>query len=99
MFMGSKRFIGYEETFLGSVAGNAYTAIVADADHYDFTDFTLLHREHILIGTVDGHRMLRILNDYALGFFDSHLKEKTPDLIMETPSPYFEVEFRMEKPG
>jgi predicted dienelactone hydrolase len=98
MFMGSKRFIGYEETFLGSVTGDAYTVIVADADHYDFTDFTLLHREHILIGTVDGHRMLRILNDYALGFFDSYLKEQIPDLIMGTPSPYSEVEFRIEKP-
>ena len=99
MFMGSKRFIGYEETFLGSVADDAYTVIVADADHYDFTDFTLLHREHILLGTVDGHRMLRILNDYSRSFFDTYLKDKTPDLIMDTPSPYSEVEFRMEKRG
>ena len=94
MFMGSKRFVGYEDIFAGSSDGDLYTVIVADADHYDYTDFTLLHRQHMLMGTIAGRRMLELVNAYTLAFFDRYLRGSKQDLLETVPSPYPEVEFR-----
>ncbi|MFH1314249.1 MAG: hypothetical protein ABIJ00_13620 [Candidatus Eisenbacteria bacterium] len=96
-YMGSKRFVGYDEVFAGHASGDAYTLIIADADHYDFTDFTLLHREHPMIGTVDGRRMLDITNAYTLAFFDLYLRGRESDLIRGETRPYDEVDFRVHK--
>jgi hypothetical protein len=94
MFMGSKRFVGYDDVFAESSDGDVYTVIVADSDHYDYTDFTLLHRQHMLMGTIDGRRMLEIVNAYTLAFFDQYLWGSKQDLLETVPSPYPEVEFR-----
>jgi hypothetical protein len=94
MFMGSKRFVGYEEVFALSSDGDVYIMIVRDSDHYDFTDFTLLHRQHMLMGTVDGSRMLRVVNAYTLAFFDRYLRGLEQELLETVPSPYPEVDFR-----
>jgi dienelactone hydrolase len=94
MFMGSRRFIGYEDVFAASSDGDVYIVIVRDSDHYDFTDFTLLHREHMLMGTVDGRRMLQIVNAYTLAFFDRYLRGLEQDLLETAPSQYPEVDFR-----
>ncbi len=96
-YMGSKRFVGYHEVFADHAAGDAYTLIIGDADHYDFTDFTLLHREHLMIGSVDGQRMLDIMNDYTLAFFDLYLRGKESDLLRGETKPYAEVDFRVHK--
>jgi predicted dienelactone hydrolase len=94
MFMGSKRFIGYEDTFAGSSDGDVYTVIVTDSDHYDYTDFTLLHRQHVLIGAVDGRRMLELVNAYTLAFFNQYLVGAKQGLLEIVPSPYPEAEFQ-----
>jgi hypothetical protein len=94
MFMGSKRFIGYEDTFAGSSDGDVYTVIVTDSDHYDYTDFTLLHRQHVLIGAVDGRRMLELVNAYTLAFFNQYLFGAKQGLLEIVPSPYPEAEFQ-----
>jgi hypothetical protein len=94
MFMGSKRFVGYEDVFAGSSDGDVYTVIVGDSDHYDYTDFTLLHRQHVLMGSVDGHRMLELVNAYTLAFLECYLRGSEQDLLKTEPSPYPEVEFR-----
>jgi predicted dienelactone hydrolase len=93
MFMGSRRFIGYDSVFAGHVKGDACVVTVAEADHYDFSDFTLLHRKHAMIGTVEGLRMIEIVNAYTLGFFDHYLKGEESDLIAGDLRPYPEVEF------
>jgi predicted dienelactone hydrolase len=94
MFMGSRRFIGYEDTFAGSSDGDVYTVIVADSDHYDFTDLTLLHRQHVLLGTVDGRRMLELVNAYTLAFLEQYLRGSKQDILETIPSPFPEVEFQ-----
>ncbi len=93
MFMGSKRFVEYDAIFAASSRGDVYTLTVPESDHYDYTDFTLLHRQHILMGTVDGRRMLEIVNAYALAFFDTYLKGEKGVLLETSPSPYPEVRF------
>jgi predicted dienelactone hydrolase len=95
MYVGSRRFIGYDDVFAGQVKDDAYTLTIGDADHYDFTDFTLLHRDHAMIGTVDGQRMLDIMNAYTLAFFDLYLKGVESDLIRGKRQPYPEADFRV----
>ncbi|MCP4574008.1 MAG: hypothetical protein GY838_16740 [bacterium] len=74
MFMGSKRFIGYDEVLSKHVSDDVYTLVLDEADHYDFTDLTVLHRRHPMIGSVDGSLMLEIVNEYTLAFFDYYLR-------------------------
>jgi predicted dienelactone hydrolase len=94
MFMGSRRFAGYDSVFARHVSGTAYTVIIRDADHYDFSDFTLLNRAHPMIGTVEGMRMLEIVNAYTLAFFDFYLKGEESDLLTGAGRPYAEVNFQ-----
>ncbi len=97
MFMGSKRFIGYDEVFAKHMAGDAYTLTIPEADHYDFTDLTLLLREHMMIGTIDGSLMLNIVNDYTLAFFDTYLKGQESKLLKGEQRPYPEATFQVHK--
>jgi len=94
MFMGSRRFVGYDEVFAASSDADVYTLVVPDADHYDYTDFTLLHRQHMLMGTVDGLRMLELINVYTLAFFDLYLCGRDQALFEVANSPYPEVNFQ-----
>jgi len=95
MYVGSRRFIGYDDVLANRVNDDAYTLTIGEADHYDFTDFTLLHRDHPMIGTVDGRRMLEIMNAYTLAFFDLYLKGVESDLIRGKRQPYPEADFRV----
>jgi predicted dienelactone hydrolase len=93
MFMGSRRFVGYDEIFARSVDADTYILIVPESDHYDYTDFTLLHRQHLMIGTVDGRQMLRIVNAYTLAFFDRYLKGEESDILTGATRPFPEVHY------
>jgi predicted dienelactone hydrolase len=100
MFMGSKRFIGYDEVFARHMTGDGYTLTVPEADHYDYTDLTLLLREHQMIGTIDGSLMLEIVNAYTLAFFDTYLKGQESELLQGKRAPYPEVIFLVHRaPG
>jgi len=94
MFMGSRRFVGYDEVFAASSDADVYTLVVPDADHYDYTDFTLLHKQHILMGTVDGLRMLELTNVYTVAFFDMYLWGRDQALFEVATPPYPEVKFQ-----
>lgn len=96
-YMGSRRFTDYDEVFADHAAGDAYTLTIGDADHYDFTDFTLLHRQHLMIGSVEGLQMLKILNDYTLAFFDFYLKGRDSDLLSGERRPFAEVAYRVHR--
>ena len=96
-YMVSRRFIGYDDVFAEHAAGDVYTLTIAEADHYDFSDFTLLHRRHPMIGNVDGRQMLNIINDYTLAFLDLYLKGEESGLIGGDERPYPEVDFRINR--
>ena len=97
MYIGSRRYIGYDEVFRAHASNDCYTLIIGEADHYDLTDFTLLHRGHMMIGTVDGERMLKLLNEYTLAFFDFYLKGIDSDILTGEKEPYPEAEFRTHR--
>jgi dienelactone hydrolase len=96
-FMNSRRFIDYEDVFAAHARGDIYILTIRDADHYDFTDLTLLHHEHPMMGTVDGMRMIDIMNDYTLAFFDLYLKGEKPRILTEEERPFPEAELRVYK--
>jgi predicted dienelactone hydrolase len=94
MFMGSRRFVGYDSVFADHVDGDCYVVAIGGADHYDFSDFTLLNRKHPMIGEVEGMTMLEIVNAYTLAFFDLYLKGVESELLTGERQPYAEVDFK-----
>jgi len=66
---------------------------IAGTKHYDFADLPLLSPlapQLGLKGPINGKRVVAIVNDYLLSFFESTLNGKTTTLF-EKPSPYVEV--------
>jgi len=61
--------------------------------HYDFTDLPLLSPlapQLGLKGPINGKRVVTIVDDYLLSFFDATLNGK-PTTLFDNPSPYSEV--------
>ena len=66
---------------------------IEGATHYDFSDIPLLSPlapQIGLKGPIDGKRVITIINDYLLSFFDMTLNGK-PTTLFDNPSPYDEV--------
>ncbi len=66
---------------------------ITGAKHYDFTDLPLLSPlapQLGLKGPINGKRVVTIVNDYLLSFFEMTLKGKSTTLF-ENTSPYAEV--------
>jgi predicted dienelactone hydrolase len=66
---------------------------IAGTAHYDFSDIPLLSPlapQLGLKGPINGKRVITIVNDYLLSFFESTLNGK-PTTLFENPSPYLEV--------
>jgi hypothetical protein len=66
--------------------GKAATAVlrIAGSGHYDYSDLPLLSPVTRLFkakGPINGRRAARIINDYTLAFFDSHLRERPSPLL------------------
>jgi predicted dienelactone hydrolase len=101
MFMRSEGMTYYMRTALGAVENTAYGVTIRGTMHFDFTDLFLYSpvlKFTKAFGPIDGYRMVKIINDYTLAFFDKHLKgEKSP--LLDGPSPdYPEVEFQLHVP-
>jgi dienelactone hydrolase len=76
-------------------SGNALGAIyIQGTAHYDFSDLPLLSPlapKLGLKGPIDGRRVINIVDDYLLSFFDMTLREKPSDLFDSETSKYTEV--------
>ena len=74
--------------------GNALGVISIDGTaHYDFADLPLLSPlapQLGLKGPINGNRVVTIVDDYLLSFFETTLNGKSTTLF-ENPSPYAEV--------
>jgi len=69
---------------------------ITGAKHYDFSDLPLLSPlapQLGLKGPINGKRVVTIVDDYLLSFFESTLNGK-PTTLFENPSPYPEVKPR-----
>ncbi len=82
---GSFNDFHYESYINAGVASHVYRAIIDGSAHNDFTDYALfkgrLLRLLIMLGKVDGERVLDIINETCLAFFDSHLKHQKTDTL------------------
>jgi len=70
--------------------------LIEGAAHYDFSDLPLLSPlapQLGLKGPINGKRVVTIVNDYLLSFFEATLKGKATTLF-ENASPYSEVHIR-----
>ncbi|TFG31976.1 hypothetical protein EU528_04710 [Candidatus Thorarchaeota archaeon] len=73
-----------------------YGLYVNGTKHHNFADENIwspMLRNFGLLGTIDGYRMLQILNDYTLAFFDEHLKGIESPLLDSSSPIYPEVLF------
>jgi predicted dienelactone hydrolase len=90
----------FERLFQG-LPNTAYWMTIAGTAHYDFTDlpmFSPLASTIGLKGPLEGSRVLRIINDYTLAFFDSQFEGGSGSLL-QGPSPdYPEVRFAIRRP-
>jgi hypothetical protein len=70
--------------------------LVEGTRHHNFADVNLwssLLKSFGLLGTIDGYRMLDILNSYILAFFDKHIKNIDSPLLDGSSTDYPEVTF------
>ena len=71
-----------------NATNTCYGLYVNGTRHYNFADinvWTPLFRSFGLLGSIDGYRMLQLLNDYTLSFFDEHLKG-IESVLLDGPS-------------
>jgi predicted dienelactone hydrolase len=98
MFMNSYRFIGYEDIFLDHLKGPGIVLTFPNADHYNFHEASILEPLHSMLGNIDGYRMLKILNDYTLAFFNKYIKGEAASLLDGPSKDYPEVKFKSRIP-
>ena len=70
--------------------------VIQGTAHYDFSDlpaFSPLAHAIGLKGPLNGQRVLKIVNDYTLAFFNKHLRGEPSNLLDGPSSDYPEVEF------
>ncbi|WPB75946.1 hypothetical protein KYC5002_44025 [Archangium violaceum] len=70
-----------------------YSVQIRGAGHASFTDCGLLPLERgsfasPALGTIEGHRMWRVLSDYLRAFFDRHLRD-APAPLLDGASPFY----------
>jgi hypothetical protein len=87
---------------LNKLSNITYGVVVRGSTHFDFTDLVLYSPVLKFIkafGSIDGDRMIEIVNRYAVAFFDECLQgEMSP--LLDGPSPAFpEVTIEMRNPG
>lgn len=101
MFMANEGRANNMRTALGTVENTAYGVTVLGATHLNFADVALYSpvlKFTKAFGPIDGYRMVKIIDDYTLAFFDKHLKGELSPLL-DGPSPdYPDVEFQSHVP-
>jgi predicted dienelactone hydrolase len=79
--------------------GTSYVVRIRGSEHLSFTDDVLtLHRLQgfgaigtAIIGTIDGERMVQLVNEHVLAFFDASLLEQREPLLQGPTDRYPEV--------
>lgn len=101
MFMLNEGRAHYVRTNLGAVENIAYGVTVRGTTHFNFTDLFLYSpvlKFTKAFGSIDGYRMITIVNDYTLAFFDKHIKGKLSPLLDGPSSDYPEVTVEIQTP-
>lgn len=108
MFIGSEGKTSQVRRALDVVENTAYGITIRGAGHLNFADVALY--SPVLkftkafggidkpFGPIDGYRMVEIVNDYTLAFFDKHLKGEASLLLDRLSPDYPEVTIEMQNP-
>ena len=91
MFMSSIRYLGYESIFLDRLTGPGIAMTITNSDHHNFVDASTFHASYSLLGEIDGRRMLAILNEYTLAFFDRFLRDIDSQVLQPDRPGYSEI--------
>jgi hypothetical protein len=92
--------MGFFKTLYSNLSGGGFSLEIAGTRHYDFSDLPLLSPLSPwfgLKGPIDGRRVLDIINQYAVAFFDAQLKGGGGELLSGPSQEYPEVSFDMRE--
>jgi predicted dienelactone hydrolase len=94
MFLNGKRYVGYGQLFTKNIVKDGYSLSVRGADHYNFTDYSIYKIQNLsfLMGTIEGNRIITIMNDLVVAFFDKYLKQNENIDIIDKAQNYPEIE-------
>lgn len=84
------------DTVFNLSESTCYGLYVNGTRHYNFGDMNIwssLLKSFGLLGSIDGYRMLEILTEYVVAFFDTHLMGETSSLLDGPSTAYPEVTF------
>ena len=78
MFLNSNRYLGYGNIFTKKSEKDCYSFTVKNSDHMNFTDHSIfpVPSAKPLLGSVEGGKVIEIMNVMVLNFFDKYLKEE-----------------------
>ena len=94
MFLNGKRYVGYGRLFTSNITKDGYSFSVREADHYNFTDYSIYKIQNLsfLMGTIEGNRTIEIMNDLGVAFFDKYLKQKDKVNLIDIAQNYTDIE-------
>jgi len=84
------------DTVYNRAANTTYGLFIDGAKHYNFADINIWSpflRSINYIGTIDGYRMLDIINTYVVAFFDEYLNGENSPLLDGPSDDYPEIHF------
>lgn len=85
--------------------GPAYLIVVEGSGHYNFSDFSLPEIAEAApvpegaMGSIDGRRFIKILNESVLTFFDVYLKNEPSRSMEEGAQEYREINLKVNNVG
>ncbi len=88
MFLSSERYRNYGPYFLQHVTDTGFAVVVANSDHLNFSDYSILFPSSDLVGGIDGGRMVDISREYVRAFFDRYLNDGYGSLL-DGPDPQY----------
>ena len=94
MFLNSNKYLGYGNIFTNRSKMDCYSFTVKNSDHYNFSDYSIYPVPSVipLLGSIDGEKVIKIMNIMVLNFFDKYLRRKQNiDLISQAKS-FSEIE-------
>jgi len=101
MFMLNEVAGYYRSGILGILKNTTYAVVVQGTTHFNYTDLFLYSpvlKFTQILGSIEGDRMVKIINAYTVAFWDEYLKSEMSPLL-DGPSPdYPEVTIDVSKP-
>jgi hypothetical protein len=94
MFLNSNRYLGYGNIFTNRSKMDCYSLTVKNSDHINFTDYSIypIPAAKPLLGSIEGGKVIEIMNIMVLNFFDKYLKEKHNIDLIKKAELFSEIE-------